>query len=204
MCHAASARLQRIDRFRRCSAGHKVYARRTAASCAAARSTCCWTLDCAAHEIAICSSNREARAEETVRSFMPAECAASRLATIRPAHELVEPALFATGSPVLVQKCQLVLVENFEPILPLHRFERALAAGAGKIDAQDTFLILALPAGAFNDRRLAIPRLDPFADFVVIDRDIGGAAGPAASARSRSTARTGSRARSAYAMRSVR
>jgi hypothetical protein len=51
------------------------------------------------------------------------------------ANEFTEAADFALFGPVLIEKCQILLVELVEKLLPAERLERVFAAEAGKIDA---------------------------------------------------------------------
>src|SRR5215217_467348 len=82
-----------------------------------------------------------------------------------PVDELVEAALAAVGRLVLVQKCQFVLVEDLEELVPVNFFEIFL--GLAEVDAQNAALAAGIDLGGMSAAGFC-----PFANLVVIGRGV--------------------------------
>src|SRR5690606_27979490 len=79
------------------------------------------------------------------------------------AHQLAEAAVLL----VLIEERELVVLERVEEVVPRQRLERALAAPARIVDAEDPGVVLVLP-GADHPRRVTSPSLHPASDRLVV------------------------------------
>ena len=91
-----------------------------------------------------------------------------------------EAALPAFGGSFLVKEAKIVLLELIKPIVPGDRLERAFAGVTRKVDAKNACRV---PSGSASNRGWPTAAcFGPFADRVVIGRDVrrsGGAGAPA-------------------------
>src|SRR5438874_6786979 len=87
------------------------------------------------------------------------------------AHELVEVAVLAVLGRLLVEQRQALFFELLEELIPPDLLQRAFAAVAGKIDAEQAGVVA--PAGAADARRRAVSLLHPPADLAVVGRRAG-------------------------------
>ena len=109
----------------------------------------------------------------------PSRYNASRLEPFASArYQFAEPAVRLR----IVQERQLFFFELLEKLVPIDRCEGILAAVAREVDPQQS-CGFAPTFRSFNRRGRAATRLDPFPDFVVINRHVP--------LRARCSARTG-------------
>src|SRR5437762_6580195 len=84
--------------------------------------------------------------------------------------ELIEVALLSAEGLVLDQQREIVVVEFFEPLVPIDRAERIRAAVAGEIQAEHPRVTAA--AGAHDAGGLCVSLLGPSADFIVVSQHL--------------------------------
>lgn len=90
----------------------------------------------------------------------------ARLMRCAPAYQLVEITLLSVLGFLLINQCQTLLFELLEPLVPGNLLKLVVAAVAGKIQANDAWIILA--AGAAHTGWLRPTRLRSLANGIVV------------------------------------